>query len=91
MMGMWAILLTIIAFVFVLGLLIFAHELGHFLTARISKVRVLEFGFGYPPRLLAKRIGDKGFGSECKHEEVVNGHCKQCLRKVVTKTNQSKS
>ena len=37
---------------------------------------------------LAKRIGDKRFGSECKHEQVVNGRCKQCLRKVVTKRNE---
>lgn len=44
--------LTYLAVIPVLGLLIFVHELGHFLAARWMKVRVLEFGFGYPPRML---------------------------------------
>ncbi len=35
-----------------LGVLIFVHELGHFLAARWMKVRVEEFGFGYPPRIM---------------------------------------
>ncbi len=33
---------------------------------------------------LAKQTGDKRFGSECKHINVKNGYCTQCLRKVVT-------
>jgi regulator of sigma E protease len=41
-----------IAFVVILSLLIFVHELGHFLTAKLSGVRVEEFGFGYPPRMI---------------------------------------
>lgn len=32
---------------------------------------------------LAKRIGARRFGTECKHESVFSGHCKNCLRKVV--------
>ena len=45
----------------VLGLLVFVHELGHFLAARWMKVEVEEFGFGYPPRLatLFERNGVK--------------------------------
>ncbi len=43
---------AILAVVPVLGFLIFIHELGHFLAARWMGVRVLEFGFGYPPRML---------------------------------------
>lgn len=35
-----------------LGFLIFVHELGHFLTALRMGIKVEEFGFGYPPRLL---------------------------------------
>lgn len=31
---------------------------------------------------LAKSEGDKRFGSECKHENVKNGYCTNCLRKV---------
>lgn len=38
-------------FVLVLGLLVFVHELGHFLTAKRLGVQVDEFGFGWPPRL----------------------------------------
>lgn len=45
----------------VLGLLVFVHELGHFLAARWMKVDVEEFGFGYPPRIatLFERNGVK--------------------------------
>ena len=38
-------------FVIVIGTLILGHELGHFLVARARKVRVDEFGLGFPPRL----------------------------------------
>lgn len=44
-------LLTILAFLAVFSLLVFAHELGHFLVAKWRGVKVEEFGFGYPPRL----------------------------------------
>lgn len=40
-----------VAFVVVFGVLVFVHELGHFIAARLSGVRVTEFGFGFPPRL----------------------------------------
>ncbi|OGI16295.1 MAG: RIP metalloprotease RseP [Candidatus Moranbacteria bacterium RBG_19FT_COMBO_42_6] len=45
-------MLTIIVFILILGLLIFVHELGHFLIARRNGVRAEEFGFGFPPRIL---------------------------------------
>jgi membrane-associated protease RseP (regulator of RpoE activity) len=38
--------------VVVLGLLVFVHELGHFIVAKRSDIQVDEFAFGYPPRLL---------------------------------------
>ena len=44
---------TIFAMIFVLGVLIFVHELGHFLAARSIGVRVERFSLGYPPRLLS--------------------------------------
>ena len=44
--------ITALAVIPVLGFLIFVHELGHFLATRWMGVRVLEFGFGYPPRML---------------------------------------
>lgn len=51
-------LLTVVIFILILSLLIFVHELGHFLTAKRSGVRVEEFGFGFPPRLWGKKIGE---------------------------------
>jgi regulator of sigma E protease len=49
---------SILAFVFVLGVLIFVHELGHFLMARRIGVRVLTFSLGFGPKLLSVRRGD---------------------------------
>ena len=45
-------------FVIILGGLVLVHELGHYLTAKAFKVRVLEFGIGFPPR--AKVLRAKG-------------------------------
>ena len=45
-------LLTIITFFAVLGLIVLVHEFGHFIVARKNKVRVDEFGFGIPPRII---------------------------------------
>lgn len=45
-------MLTVIAFGIVLSLLVFVHELGHFIVAKRTGVVVEEFAFGYPPRLL---------------------------------------
>ena len=50
--------LTILAFLFVLGVLIFVHELGHFLMARRIGVRVLTFSLGFGPKLLNIKRGD---------------------------------
>lgn len=49
---------TILAFIFVLGVLIFVHELGHFVMARRIGVRVLTFSLGFGPKLLSFRRGD---------------------------------
>jgi regulator of sigma E protease len=45
-------LVTVLAFIFVLGVLIFVHELGHFLVARLHGVRVLRFSLGFDPAIL---------------------------------------
>jgi regulator of sigma E protease len=49
---------TLLAFSFVLGVLVFVHELGHFLLARWHGVRVLTFSLGFGPKLLSFRRGD---------------------------------
>lgn len=51
-------LLTIIAFVLVIGILVFVHELGHFSVAKIFGVKVEEFGMGFPPRLFKIKKGE---------------------------------
>ena len=43
---------AILIFIVILGLLIFVHELGHFVVARRNGVRAPEFGFGFPPRIV---------------------------------------
>jgi regulator of sigma E protease len=49
---------TLFAFLFVLGVLVFVHELGHFMAARRLGVRVLTFSLGFGPKLLKFRRGD---------------------------------
>jgi regulator of sigma E protease len=48
---------AIVLFIIVLGVLVLFHESGHFFTARLARVRVLEFGFGFPPRAKVMREG----------------------------------
>lgn len=50
--------MSIILFIIILAVLIFVHELGHFLTAKRAGIRVDEFGFGFPPRLWGKKVGE---------------------------------
>jgi regulator of sigma E protease len=52
---------NIIAFILVLGVLIFIHEAGHFLVAKLFKVRVLVFSFGFGKRLFGFQRGDTDY------------------------------
>ena len=45
-------IITIIIFIAILSLLVFVHELGHFVVAKKSGMGVHEFGFGFPPRVI---------------------------------------
>jgi regulator of sigma E protease len=49
---------TLLSFLFVLGVLIFVHELGHFLAARYHGVRVITFSLGFGPKILKFTRGD---------------------------------
>ncbi len=49
--------MAIILSILIISILIFVHELGHFLAARKSGMAVEEFGLGIPPRLWSKKIG----------------------------------
>ncbi len=52
---------TILSFIFVLGVLVFVHELGHFLVARWLGVRVITFSLGFPPRIWGFKRGDTDY------------------------------
>lgn len=69
--------MTIVIFFLVLGILVLAHELGHFLVAKRNGVEVEEFGFGFPPRLVGTYKDKKGqrrwlFGNKKISEEIKN-------------------
>ncbi|HPV51477.1 MAG TPA: RIP metalloprotease RseP [Smithella sp.] len=49
---------TLISFIILLGILIFVHELGHFLVARMSGVGVQKFSLGFGPKIIGRTIGE---------------------------------
>jgi regulator of sigma E protease len=49
---------TILLFILILAVLVLVHELGHFVAAKLMNVRVEEFGFGLPPKVLWKKFGE---------------------------------
>ena len=50
-------MISVFIFIIVLGIIIFVHELGHFLAAKGAGMRVDEFGFGFPPRIFGVKRG----------------------------------
>jgi regulator of sigma E protease len=53
---------TLLAFAFVLGVLVFVHELGHFLAAKRIGVKVLKFQLGFNPTIVRFKYGDTEYG-----------------------------
>ena len=51
-------MLSLFVSILVLGFVVFIHELGHFIAAKRAGVFVEEFGFGLPPRIFGKKIGN---------------------------------
>jgi regulator of sigma E protease len=49
---------SLLAFLLLIGILIFVHELGHFMWAKILGVKVLTFSLGFPPKLVSKKLGE---------------------------------
>lgn len=64
---------TILATIFVLGVLVFVHELGHLWAAKIFKIRVDRFSLGFPPRLFGKQIGETDY---CLSAIPIGGYAK---------------
>jgi len=50
--------MTFIVFIVILSSLVFVHEFGHFLIAKLSGTRVDEFGIGFPPRIASFKKGE---------------------------------
>ncbi len=63
--------MTIIAFLLILSLLVFVHELGHFIVAKRSGITVEEFAIGFPPRAL-KLWQEEGLITLDGHEFVID-------------------
>jgi regulator of sigma E protease len=55
-------LITLLSFIFVLGVLVFVHELGHFLAAKRVGIKVLKFQLGFDPTVVRFRRGDTEYG-----------------------------
>ncbi|MDD5396882.1 MAG: RIP metalloprotease RseP [Candidatus Moranbacteria bacterium] len=52
-------MLTLLVFLVILGILVFVHELGHFVVARRNGIKADEFGFGFPPRAIGCYLDEK--------------------------------
>lgn len=53
-----SVFITILIFLAILAVVIAIHELGHFITAKLSRVKVEELGLGFPPRLIGIKRGE---------------------------------
>jgi len=61
MVKIFALLETIFSFIIVFGILVFVHEFGHFFVAKLVKVRVLVFSWGYGKRLFGFKKGETDY------------------------------
>jgi len=55
------ILTTLFYFIITIGILVFVHEFGHFILAKLTGMRVDRFSIGFPPRAFGKKIGDTDY------------------------------
>ena len=70
--------MQLLTFIFGLASLIFVHELGHFLAAKLLKVKSDEFGIGFPPRLFGTARDRSGkrrwFGMKTPEDKIGRAH-----------------
>lgn len=55
------LLVTVVAFIVLIGLMVVVHEFGHFAVAKLCRVRVEAFSFGFGPRLFGYKYGDTDY------------------------------
>lgn len=80
--------LTLFVFFIILSILIFVHEAGHFITAKRLKIRVEEFGFGLPPRIISRKRGETVYSINLLP---IGGFVKLTGEDAVTKTKDPRS
>jgi regulator of sigma E protease len=51
-------LLTLVSFIFVFGIIVMSHEFGHYITARLNDVKILEFSLGMGPAVFTREKGE---------------------------------
>jgi regulator of sigma E protease len=56
-----SLLVTIVSFIVLLGVMVVVHEFGHFAVAKLCRVRVEAFAFGFGPRLFGYKYGDTDY------------------------------
>ena len=67
------ILTTIVLFLLILGVIVFVHELGHFMMAKLYGVKVEEFALGFPPRIFSFKKGETQYSLNAVP---LGGYCK---------------
>ena len=67
------ILTTIVLFLLILGVIVFVHELGHFMMAKLYNVKVEEFALGFPPRIFSFKKGETQYSL---NSVPLGGYCK---------------
>lgn len=48
----------VVGFLILLGVLVFVHEFGHFIVAKLVGVKVLKFSLGFPPAMINRKWGE---------------------------------
>src|SRR5712692_10120726 len=54
-------IIGVLAFIFILGAAVTLHEFGHFIVAKLFKIRVETFSFGFGTRLFGRKFGDTDY------------------------------
>ena len=82
-------MIYLLSIIFVLSVLVFFHELGHFMFAKLFGVRVERFSIGFPPRLIGIKIGETDycisaipFGGYVKMTGVIDESIPICLMSI---------
>jgi regulator of sigma E protease len=65
--------ISVVAFIVLVGVMVLVHEFGHFIVAKLCGVRVERFSIGFPPRLFGVKIGETDY---CVSATLVGGYVK---------------